>query len=405
MKKLLYMNICFLSFFNLFYIQGEEIKKNTENTAVVSEVVAVLKLKTDIENKVENTTQTKAWLSLKTNSERLEQNFPQYAEKPYKEIIEKALKKEAIYKDTHYVFYFPLSSTIKLIRDLYSELYKNKYKKTIIPGFTFLLLQTMNNKDFQKLYADTAVPENIFNAMIATNLSLFSNIESKKTTVNYFIHTQKTHIPEEWLFNFLDSALSLNNTVTSFACECIALHKKYFDQLPQNNVLMQIFIPKEQVNTMTYIAYKGIPFSFDPGVIVKIILNEIVNGVIMTYSGEHLFTNTFERLLWVSDVLGKKIQSTSKLYRKFKNTIDTDLENGGFKTAAFLHAFTTIPYIIPHSNVTIEGKILFPIRKLTIDQSSNILFFDYTALSQEKNSAYQQEIADIAKQIIDSVKI
>jgi hypothetical protein len=378
-----------------------------ESVTTDAQITAGLKIKKDIQQP-QPYTQTSAWLSLKTNRELRDALFPSYAKEPYKTIIEKAVVQEEAYRLSHYVFYYTTVPAIKIIRDLYTELYHIQYKKRLTPGFPFLLLQTMDKKSFCELYTDTEV-QSVINAKIATNISLFSNIESKKTAVNYFVHAPKNTQLEPWHLEFIATQLSMPaSSITHYIQQLQELYNKYFTHAApvNNNTLLQIFIPKEQTATNTYITMKGLSFSWDPGVIVRILLNEAINGAIISLAGEELFTNAFKRLVWVPDVLGQDTNITSKPYQQFKHAVDTDLvETAAFKTAPFLQAFMTTPYIIAHSNNAIEAKILFSTQQVVIEPESTILFFEYSTLQEKQNSEYYQQLHAIAEQIILSLPV
>jgi len=382
------------------------------NAQTPDAVVATIQIKKDIEQP-KPYTQTTAWLSLKTNRELLDTLFPAHIKEPYKSIIEKAIDKEETYRQSHYVFYFTLTPAVKIIRDLYTNLYQKKHalsdrENVPVPGFPFLLLQTMDKKSFYDLYTDTQV-QSVVNAKITTNVSLFSNIESKKTAVNYFVHTPHKTQLEPWFFDFIATQLMLpQNSITASIPKLQELYNTYcmHTALTNNNILLQIFIPKEQVMVPTsYITMRGVTFSWDPGIIVKILLDKATTGAIAGLAGEALLTNAFERLVWVPDVLGQNTNVTSKPYQQFKHAVDKDLEEtDAFRTAPFLQAFMTTPYIIAHNNNAIEAKILFPIRAVTIEPQKNIVFFEYSTLPETQKVEYNKKIQAIAEHSISTTE-
>ncbi|MFH1831981.1 MAG: hypothetical protein ABH827_04255 [bacterium] len=186
----------------------------------------------------------------------------------FKDIFKTILKNECDFKDTHHVFYHGQKREFILPQDLYNELNKIAYKKSLQD---FILLRTPDKdfskfsciKDFLAHYIKNKEIEtgcfdhnpHINKNLLAANPSLFSNTYNLgECSFYYFINSNS--IASIDILKLAENVFNIFNYKKYFS--------KYNKEIKELNsilsesekgktgALLQIFIPEKMVNTFAY---------------------------------------------------------------------------------------------------------------------------------------------------------
>lgn len=194
--------------------------------------------------------------------------------KDYKSIIDKALKRESKYYNTHHVFYHAQHCQLRIVEDLLGNLYEFTYPDVHLKNFYFLrawydLPQTINANHFIDMH-EMGIPRSwsdhdahLIKHMLSVNFSLFG---STKNYGNF----------GECSFKYFFKNKSIRPPAVTDLLEEIFDHfgfdKRYIPELVQlqqivdtsEGLLFQIFVPVNMVDTIAFAAQrKGTPYRND----------------------------------------------------------------------------------------------------------------------------------------------
>ncbi len=334
-------------------------------------------------------TQSEAHLSLPYIRSLLAKNFPN-AEN-YLNIISSVFVKEAIFKKTHYVFYHAQDNKWRIPRDLYYKLYERlRPISATIKDFEFIRWQIperqMTAKEFildelrQSGFIDDDLPD-IKAVLVSVNLALFGNVgNTKRCTWEYFMEPTSIEKPSPGSFksvldmfgasyNHIDRLINLDSLLRT-----------------KEQTLLQIFIPKELVDDIAYLAFgRGMPAHQQT-------MDWIVNNVARKrkYQKRYPYMKSLEEL----HNKFKKEKDKNPLYRELIERA----EKGDFSLSSLLEIYCNTPWKIDDIN-NLQARLTFTNSILT-DPSLPIKFFHYDTIPEDIEKKYNTELDKIADLIV-----
>jgi len=214
-------------------------------------------------------------ISYKQNdrTEYYKQKIHQIGHTQLESLFNQIIEKEQKYKNAYHVFYHGQKREFMLLQDLFAQLYKLKYKKALTD---FIMLRIPDDADLKKYpnikkfleeydgihFHDAHNP--FRKLLLSVNPSLFGNSYSYQdaglsSTFYFFINSRNC--------SRIDLSPLIKDTFDYFGMSsCYQNHQEEFDELLQllseeeqtkTGLTIQIFVPKDLVDTITYKAYPG----------------------------------------------------------------------------------------------------------------------------------------------------
>lgn len=269
----------------------------------------------------------------------------------YTNLVYEVVQKEREYNDSHYVFYHAQQSCFNIVRDFIKEIYAMSELMHLGNDFQFLRNWLTAPEYFNTFFFLGFTPANVYDhdpelvkKLLSVNLSLFGNRRSKgEDTFHYFKENNNVHPPQ--IIDLLTEIFNLFD-----------FNSMYLDELVQLNTLLethegallQIFIPKEQVDNYVYISHAfGVPYR-DPLV-------------------EEIYDNRLERHTRIAPIL-----------EKYKNDPLSLGIAGDFDE--------------------LQARILLS-KDLLLDPHKGVKIFTYLTTSKEQQEKYHQELKKLVVRI------
>ncbi|MGB8367290.1 MAG: hypothetical protein WCD44_02930, partial [Candidatus Babeliales bacterium] len=336
-------------------------------------------------------TQSEAQLSLKKIRELIAHNYNIY---PYLNVIFSSFAKEGELKKTHYVFYHAQDNVWRIPRDLYRKLYERLdplSKK--IKDFEFLRWNLPSKEIGAQQFVveglkrfglinDTKREAKVF--LLSTNLALFGNVgNSSECSWDYFVK-QPSHRKLK--------ADDLKDILNTFGVD-----QKYIQQVlnlsqllrTKENTLLQIFIPKDIVDYVSYVAYaSGIPADKQT---IEWILQNIKQR--KKYKKPHKYMNSFMEIT-------KEFKTAQKENPLFKELLER-AEKGDFNVSDILEIYCNTPWEIENINY-LQARLVFS-NKILMTPDIGIKIFRYDAISREKLNQYEEKLTAIVNQMVEEL--
>ena len=314
---------------------------------------------------------------------------------PYFNIISSAIVKEAELKKTHYVFYHAAPSITAVLSDVFTQLYFNEHPETkLTEDNTFRFLRFQGEKQdmtAQEFLADQLSKNGLVDDsgklgayLLSVNLALFGNVGSKTECTWYWFINNERSVPKPDLCNAIMDQFGLSRKYVSniMALDDILAAKE--------STLLQIFIPKDIVDEIVYLAWiRGVPAS---GPIMDWIKKYQKSKAVPEAHRKGLVHTSLSREALAEKF--KKEKENNPLFRDFMK----QLEAGDFSADAFLTAYCNKPYDLPNMNET-EGRILFTQEGLH-SPSSGIKFYRYLTTPRDKLEEYTVQLNGVVQKLI-----
>ncbi len=333
-------------------------------------------------------TQSEAHLSLRHIRELITRT---YNIEPYLNIVSSCIAREGELKQSHYVFYHGLRNIWRVPQDLYRKLYERLHPLTQkiedfeflrwkpsgdlkVSAQTFIVDQLVNYGLINDNYPDTSA------ILLSTNLALFGNVGfAGEATWEYFVKP-KSHItpkPE----NFKE-ILDIFGATHEYIGQLIQLSDILYTK---EQTLMQIFIPKEIVDYVAYIAFlQGIPAD-------KQTMDWILEHV--PRKRKKLYTQYEKALKKIREVF-KTEQDRFPIFKELHERA----EEGDFSVSALLEIYRNTPRKIDNINY-LQARLVFT-KDVLMTPGIGIKYFRYDTISREKMREYNQKLDEIVDQII-----
>ncbi|MFH1831980.1 MAG: hypothetical protein ABH827_04250 [bacterium] len=196
----------------------------------------------------------------------------------FSDVFKKIITNEIDFKDTHYVFYHAQMREFALLQDLYKELNKintrdlcKKFKMLRVPHKDFskfkdahdFLFYHIKNKQIRvrkPISVFDYVTDDIRKRLLSVNPSLFSNTKRwAECSFYYFLHSQSWHpVNIITIIQDLFDAFDYAKYFKKYKPEIEELNKMLSKaEKGKTGILLQIFIPKKQVNSIAYRCVNG----------------------------------------------------------------------------------------------------------------------------------------------------
>ena len=364
-------------------VQAEQREKYTIDTRPTREVQE--------QKTTDRFTQTTAHLQTSAVKEIMTSEDPsQYLS--YLNIIFDCLAKEQELTN-YYVCYHTTSTGYSAAQDVYTQIYARKNPNKKIEDFYFFRFSPeqftqQSPQDFLKneLEKNKVVDNDVLAAFIlSVNLSLFGNLKWRSSSSYDYFWRQKLSAPGREVYEKMMSELGLTT--------------KYIDDLmklsdicnTKENVLVQIFIPKNKIDQIGYLAWSlGIP----------------KHGKTITWVKDHI-KKTSEGSIDSGTSRKKAILALAEQFKKNPDDpIYQDLlkgvDNGEFSLDAFLKVYRNTPWQIDELDHA-QGRLLFTPEGL-LNPASGIKFFRHSTASQEQLREYDRALNDVVDKIIAESK-
>lgn len=338
-------------------------------------------------------TQSQAQVSLPHIRKLIAQN---YTTTPYLNIISAALAKEGIFKRTHYVFYHGVDNVWRVPQDLYRKLYERlnligekvkdfEFIRWKLPRKVETSAQEFLFEEFKRhgLIDDNRIESKA--VLLSTNLALFGNVGAPtECTWDYFMKPRSYKKPEPSDFEGVLSTFGISN---KYVGQLIDL-SNFLLKSSREQTLLQIFIPKEIVDYVSYLSYaRGLP------------ADEQLRGWIRhtkerrkKFHKPHRYINAFKE---VEGIFRKEQEKNPK----FKELLDR-IEKGDYSIERLLKVYCNTPWKIDHIN-RLQARLVFTKNILTTP-GIGIKFFRYDNISKEKLDEYNQRLDKIIDQMINN---
>ncbi|HXW86012.1 MAG TPA: hypothetical protein VEK38_01575 [Candidatus Bathyarchaeia archaeon] len=321
----------------------------------------------------------------------------EYDEKPlemYLDLIASTLAKEGEFKKTHYVFYHGQTSEWRIAQDLYHRLYETfSLKGGKLTNFEFLrfqpseytktpsefLQEQMKDDEGYDLINDNE--GNLFLLLLSANLALFGNMSFPgECTWEYFINILTRKTPSQGIIEGILNTFGVTHT---YIDEIMDLGNLL--QVTPEQQLFQIFVPKNLVDTIAYLAViEGIPA--DKNIVTWAIKN-------LPKKFEKSYTPFKKKLEELREIIREKGEK-NRLFAKLIARID----EGDFSVQTLLHIYCNNPETIDNINY-LQARLLFT-KNILLNPFVGIKMFRYTRFSKKQELAYQTRLGQVIEKII-----
>jgi hypothetical protein len=333
-------------------------------------------------------TQSQAQVTLPNIRRLIAQN---YNITPYLNVIASALAKEGIFKRTHYVFYHAQDNVWRVPQELYRRLYErlNPIKEEI-KDFVFLRWNLPEHLQInaQKFIVDQLINYGLINdnhpdtqaILLSANLALFGNVGfSGECTWDYFVNpsSHKTPAPSDF-----EQILDIFNIDHKYTKELVNLA---YSLRTKEQTLLQIFIPKEIVDYIAYVAFlQGIPADKQT---MNWVLKHIPKKLQQLYTP---YKKTLEKIRKIFKTEQDKFPIFKELYER--------AEQGDFSVDALLKIYCNTPQLIENINY-LQARLIFT-KEILLTPGIGIKFFRYDKIPQEQLQKFNQALDALVDQMI-----
>lgn len=340
-----------------------------------------------IEAKRDKFTQSVAHLNEKSIRQSIQKIYGDQVV-PYFSLVSRALVKEELMSDTHYVFYQGTRSEWSVPQDLYTLLYAYFHPGTKVEDFKFLRFQDQSvaqktAKDFlvHELEEHGLVNDNseLGAVLLSANLALFANVGFPgECTWDYFIgRTQSTRVPS--VEDDYKPMLEKFGLTTKYMDEIVALEDLIRSD---EQILTQIFVPKDRVDTFTYVAWvRGIPAH--PETIEWILKN--------------VKSKSYTDVRPVMEQLAEQFKQEQEKNKLFKDLLERT-KKGDFSMKSFLHAYCNRPWDIEGINF-VTARLLFT-PDFMLNPYSGLKFYRYSIAPRRNLKEYDKRLNAIVDKLI-----
>jgi len=190
-------------------------------------------------------------------------HFLKQARTYYHDIEQQVIEEENINKKTHYVFYHSQNTSNLLLQDVLDMLFSapiannfhyvrnpNKEKYKTYENVQHFL--NANENIFRQSHSIPDLTSDVGDHLIAANVSLYSNYDAEgESSFHYFVFNRSVRN---------QTRKELISVCEEFGLDFCAKHvDEYLNWLfeQKEGLLLQIFIPKEFVNDITYVSQPG----------------------------------------------------------------------------------------------------------------------------------------------------
>lgn len=318
---------------------------------------------------------------------------------PYLDVISSCVTKEAELAGTHDVFYNGFNNDYTLLHDLERLLgiatgeYKpskgsQKSLEEFVPlrskiGKTMTAQEFLSSQFKSKGNVDDRKGEitkglAIGSVLLSANLALFGSVGWKyECTWEYFMTPTSQ---EEFNPNYITAILTKYKIPHTYATELVAL----IDILRRSPTqgLLQIFIPREKVDTVAYVAWvKGIPANQKT---IKWIMDKSRNP---------------HDPRWAINQLRNMFKEEKQDNPLFKETLQ-EIEEGKFGIRDMLYVYRNKPWEIEHINL-LQARLMIT-KEILLNPNSGVKFYRYSHIKNKDLEEYKTKLNAIIKKMVSN---
>lgn len=312
-----------------------------------------------------------------------------YNIKPYEKFIKQILDREKEY-DNYYVFYHGADNVWRLAQDVYTRLYMhfNNISPTMMQDFIFLrFIQGLDDvaiKDFltNKLKESGLVNDHSWgNEILAVNLALFGNIgTAPECTWQYFIKSRGHMNPMRSTYESIMNTFGLSHKYIDELLKLVDLYET------KEEMILQIFVPKDLVNSIGYLAWiRGNPAD-----------QPLMYTVLRSVQDQK-----FEKTASALDYYAKLFKQEQEKQPLFKDLI-TKVNAGEFSLDYFLTFYRNRPADIEDIN-NFQARLFFT-RNVLLNPFSGVKIFRCSTATDAQLKTYNEQLDAIIKKIIAEKK-
>lgn len=303
------------------------------------------------------------------------------------DIVSSVMVKEAELRDTHWAFYHGTTNVWTLWQDAYAELFSHFNPSVDIGDADFIFLRTQGYeskkaKDFvvRALREQGLIDDNgeLKAILLSVHLSLFGGSTfSGESTWKYAMMAKSHAQPKREDYESIMDEFGLPYTYIDELMDLSKLLEM------QQQTLLQIFVPKNIVDDISYLAWtKGIPAHQGT-------IDAVKNSKLKGKGGKTGAVRTLEMLKHKF----KKEQEKNPLFKEMLEVA----EKGGFSVDAYLNRYCNDPMSLSDLD-EVQARLIFT-DDFLLNPSSGVKMFRYTGLGHEQMKEYKKRLNAIIKQI------
>jgi len=324
-------------------------------------------------------TQSEAHLDQRYIRSLVKQN---YDIEMYLNIITHAMAKEAAYKDTHYVFYHALDNVWIATQDVYKKLHAYLFPMTTDIGhFQFLRWGSIGYEGtaqeflIDQLKNHGLVDDNLSSVrafLLSVNLALFGNVGYPgECTWEYFMNPKSHAQPNEDIYKSILDVFGIDHKYVAELMKISDLIKT------KEQTLLQIFIPKEIVDQIAYVALvRGIP----------------AHEETMDWILKNVKAKNYAEVKPVLDKLTKIYKMEGMQNPAFKTLLE-QAQRGDFSVNHLLKIYRNTPWEIKNINY-LQARLILT-RDVLLNPASGVKFFKYSTITREQRKKYNKRLNEL----------
>jgi len=310
-----------------------------------------------------------------------------YDIKPYQKLIDSIIAREKEYAG-EYVFYHGIDNIWRTPQDVYTRLYFHFNPSLSAKDFIFLRFENVQGpQSIQNFLISQLKSSGLMNDhtmglfLIAANLALFGNVgTAPECTWQYFIKARGHEVPNRSTYEKIMNAFGVTH---KYINELMALTKLYETK---EETILQIFIPKDKVDTIGYLAWiRGVP------------AHQKTMDLVLESVKSKKFPKTAPALDYYSQLFKKEQESNSV----FKNLVER-ITSGEFNLSYFLNFYRNRPDDIEGINNFQARLVVTP--EVLLNPLSGVKMFRYSTAKPEQLKNYEQKLDAIIKKIVAEKK-
>lgn len=366
-------------------------------------------------NSAQNTyTQTQAWFSNTGNVKKLDENYCKpkcqkndkecqckpYWNDRYENMFRECIAREQMHPET-YFFYHGYTKAWMVPQDLYKLLYEKKYGPLKNQTFTFLRYAPIEKgtaKELLKKYFEEKglINDNITETkalLISANLVPTGNTGTDgEATLSYLDKAQSHELPGDWAYEQISKAFGITPELMNHIKPLCSELATKLDHASDQEVLLQICIPKLLVDDMSYIAWRqGIPRQEQ----IIYTINQMAEIIKKDDAKQKNFQTPFERIKSARALLSDQMmreKDTNYFYQVMKESIEHD----GFKTSTWIDQYTKAPALLMGKDNEIQARLL---TNGLQDPNSGIIMYKYHFIPPAIYKDYQIKLQKIVDEL------
>lgn len=349
-------------------------------------------------------TQSEAYLSIPMYRSAVDLRYPFLKSDKWKTFIQNIIARERQHDATHYVFYHAFNKSWIVPGDFYLALYKRLRPLTKnIDDFRFLRFEPAASQDISSFMVNemnaqgliTDHSPNARSSVLSVNLALFGNTNNDGESSFHYFRKPTSHVTVgDWAWNMILDQFHAPHD-PKIIQRLKALDETFLSPEIKNNgepkeqAILQIFVPKDLVDKVAYLAYiEGIP-RYEP----------LVTWIENLAKDHPLKSLRYDSAKEVTEAIRTLFKEHPN--HPMKQQILQEIQGKKFRLSDLLEKYKANPQLIPNLN-SLQARLLFT-NDVLLHPSNNVLFFEYDFIPQEQRDAYKKALNAIADDVAEQV--